>query len=232
MLRQSPSRRSKGLKTKHVLQICLLLALGVWLLNQLKRSYSSKANVHEEINGKVSSENLLSEHQVIKFGRKELIPRVEESSGVEVGDRADQSGEDVKQPDQDMEDEGRGGGDDEIDGHDQERAEEEESEEVEDLIDVEDREREEGSEEQENEDKGGGHLEDGKSVDHNILSQNEGRRSVQEAREEHYRGDDASSAVVQNSQKHLGVEFETGGLRKVKEKEVTDEEDAGLVRWK
>ncbi|PQQ10771.1 neurofilament medium polypeptide-like [Prunus yedoensis var. nudiflora] len=53
-------------------------------------------------------------------------------------------------------------------------------------------------------------------------AQNEDIRNTQEAREEQYKGDDASSAVKQNTQK-LSSEIEVGSLRKVKEEEVDKE---------
>lgn len=215
MLKQSPGRnqRSKGFKVKHVLQICLLLAIGIWLLNQLKHSYDEKkAYDYADSKGKIS-EKVQGDHDIAKLGRKDLHPLVEETA-LEIdgqGDKEELEEEIEEIKPEEIEDEGRGGGDDEIDGHDQERAEEEETEEVEDLIDVDDREREEGSEEKASQ------LEDASSiVDH---AQNGGKRNFREAREENYKGDDASSSVEHNTQT-ISNEFEIRGLRKVKEKEV------------
>ncbi|KAJ9186879.1 hypothetical protein P3X46_002405 [Hevea brasiliensis] len=214
MLKQSPSRnqRSKGFKVKHFLQICLLLAICIWLLNQLKHSYDKK-KAYDNSTGNIL-EKVQSEHEIIKLGRKDLLPQVDETAleGESQGDKAEleEEIEDVKP--EDIEDDGRGGRDDEIDGHDHERAEEEESDEVEDLIDVDDRERDVGTEEQESEEKGN-QLEDASSINHR--TQNEGERISRQAREEHYKGDDASSSVVRST-RTLSMEFQIGGLRNIK----------------
>lgn len=143
MLKHSPGRnqRSKGFKVKHFLQICLLLTICIWLLNQLRNSYD-KQKAFENSTGDIL-DKVQSEHPVIKLGRKDLLPQVEETS-LEIesdGDKAELEEEIEELKPDDIDDDGRGGGDDEIDGHDQERAEDEETEEVEDLIDVDDRER-------------------------------------------------------------------------------------------
>lgn len=127
MIKQSAARnqRYQGFKVKHVLHICALLALClcIWLLNHYKNTYDNK--------GTGISQKATSEHGgAIKLGRKDLDPHVPE---VEVEEEV----EEIKP--EEAEDDGKGGGDDEIDGHDQEKAEGEESEEVEDLIDEEDR---------------------------------------------------------------------------------------------
>ena len=153
--------------------------------------------------------------EIIKFGRKDLHPQVEETAlEIEGKEEFEEEVEDSKP--EESEDDGRGGGDDEIDVHDQERIEEEESEEVEDLTDEEDREREERSEELDSEVKGT-QIED--VIFSEDQTQTEGERNTLEARKEHYKGDDASSAVVQNTQT-MSTEFEIGGLRKVKEQQV------------
>lgn len=215
MLKQSPSRnqRSKGFKVKHALQIFLLLAICIWLLYQLKHSHDKKA--YEEISAKISGK-MQNGQETIKLGRRSLHPRVEETS-LDIGrhrEKEEESEEEVDESkDEESEEEGRGAEDDEIDGHDQERAEDE-SEGVEDLIDEEDTEREEESEEKGNDLEIPRLLED--------QAQSEDTRNTQEAREERYKGDDASSAVKQNTQK-LSSEIEVGSLRKVKEEEVDKE---------
>ncbi|KAJ0086881.1 hypothetical protein Patl1_08754 [Pistacia atlantica] len=164
LLKQSPSKnlRTKGFKVKNVVQICLLLAICIWLLHQVKHCYDEK-RVYKKDTATVSE--VQSGHESIKFGRKDIrsqtlqttldVDRQEDRQGVfnmefeEVGENKNEESEE----------EGRGGGDDEIDGHDQEKLEEEESEEFEDPIDEEDRVEEE-SEEQENEG-AGSHFEDG-----------------------------------------------------------------------
>ncbi|XVF39728.1 hypothetical protein PTKIN_Ptkin01aG0056100 [Pterospermum kingtungense] len=126
MLKQSASRnqRYKGFKVKHVLQICALLALCIWLLNQVRDTYDKKGTGIFQ--------------KAIKLGRKDLDREGDGSSAEnnEGGDRVE-AGKAVE-----SEDDGRGGLDDEIDDeHEREKAEVEESEEVEDLIDEEDREK-------------------------------------------------------------------------------------------
>ncbi|RZC81047.1 hypothetical protein C5167_043621 [Papaver somniferum] len=80
MFKQSPSRnqRSKGgFKVKHALQIGVLLAVCIWLLYQVKHSHDKK-KAFDESNAQVS-EKLESDHELIRLGRKDLIPRVEEA---------------------------------------------------------------------------------------------------------------------------------------------------------
>ncbi|XP_059460528.1 protein Ycf2-like [Corylus avellana] len=215
MLKQSPSKsqRTKGFKVKHAIQICLLLAICIWLLYQVKHNHEKKKRYEESF--KKISEKMRNGREIIKFGRKDLHPQVEETAlEIEGKEEFEEEVEDSKP--EDSEDDGRGGGDDEIDGHDQERIEEEESEEVEDLTDEEDREREERSEELDSEVKGT-QIED--VIFSEDQTQTEGERNTLEARKEHYKGDDASSAVVQNTQT-MSTKFEIGGLRKVKEQQV------------
>ncbi|KAF5456434.1 hypothetical protein F2P56_025922 [Juglans regia] len=213
MLKQSPSRnqKSKGFKVKHAIQICLLLAICIWLLYQVKHSHERK-KASEENSSKIS-EKMQSGHEIIKLGRKDLHPREEETERKE---ELEQVIEEIKP--EENEDEGRGSGDDEMDGHQQGRVEEEESEEVDDLIDEEDREREGGSEELDSEGNGN-QIEDVSFFEDE--AQIEVQRNTQEAREENYKGDDASSAVMQNSRT---ISTEIGGLRKVKEQEIEDTE--------
>lgn len=225
MLKQSSSRnlRSKGFKVKHFIQVFLLLAIGVWLVNQLKHSYQKKA-AYEDSTGKISEE-VRGDYEVVKLGRKGLHPRVRET-GLEIENHEgkaelEEEIEEIKPGE--IEDEGSGG-DEEIDGHDQVRTDEEETEEVEDLIDVDDKEREETNEDQEIEEKGD-QLEDVSSLDDQ--TQNEGERNLQQLREEHYRGDDASSSVMQNSQSII-TQLGIGGLRKIKENEIDNAEHIKL----
>lgn len=91
MLKQSPNRnqRSKGFKVKHFLQICLLLVICIWLLNQLKHSYDKK-NSYDSRTGE-ELEKVQREHENIKLGRKDLLPRVDETTleGESKGDKAE-----------------------------------------------------------------------------------------------------------------------------------------------
>lgn len=225
MLKQSPSRnqRSKGFKVKHAIQICLLLAICIWLLYQVRHSHETK-KAYEKSSGTIS-EKMQGGYEIIKLGRKDLHPQVEETAfETERKEELEQEIEDSKP--EESEDEGRGGGDDEIDGHDQERVEEEDSDEVEDLITEEDRETEEGNEELESEGKGNQVEDVSFSEDQ---AQIEGERNTQEAREENYKGDDASSAVVQNTQS-ISTGFKIGHLRSLKEQEVENAEKIEVVQ--
>ncbi|CAH9058091.1 unnamed protein product [Cuscuta europaea] len=146
MFKQSPtsrSHRSKGIKTKHVLQICLLLAVCFWLIYQVKRSYDKGKEFDETDSG--FSLKSGSIYETTKWGRKSLLPH--SSNGITTtklkqdNDSQDED-EDAKteevEPDQDNKfedenDEDRGGRDDAVDEHDQEKSDEQEDE----LVDVE-----------------------------------------------------------------------------------------------
>uniref|UniRef100_A0A7N0ZUV3 Uncharacterized protein n=1 Tax=Kalanchoe fedtschenkoi TaxID=63787 RepID=A0A7N0ZUV3_KALFE len=73
MLKQSPSRNQRAArgacKVKHVAQMCLMLAVTLWMLYQLRHCYFKKAALLEEkMGGGVRS--------VVKLGRKGLLPGV------------------------------------------------------------------------------------------------------------------------------------------------------------
>lgn len=213
ILRQSPSRnqRTKGFKVKHAIQIFLLLAICVWLLYQVKHSHEKK-KILEETTAAELSEDVETKHEKIKLGRKDLNPQ---ERNADPGDdrqeeEKDDDIEETKLEETEMEE--RGGGDDEIDGNEQERDEEDDPEEIEDLIDEEDRVKGDGIAEEESDEKEI-QIEDTGTLEER--TENEGDKISQDAREEHYKGDDASSAVLQN----VGVKTEDfqAGLRKVKE---------------
>ena len=219
---KSPSRnhRSKGFKVKHILQICLLLAVCFWLIYQVKHSHDKKKEFDAN-DAKISS-NTQGGNELLKFGRKDLHPRVDgeaknEKHGEEETEEEDEAGgveEEESKHDEEQEeeeskvdereDEGRGGGDDEIDENDQERAEGE-SDHDEEVLD-EEKEREGEGDEKESGEK--------ESEEKDDLSENEkemddqdhdgGSRNAHEAREEHYKADDASSAVAHDTQTNGG----------------------------
>ncbi|XP_039071300.1 uncharacterized protein LOC120218441 [Hibiscus syriacus] len=114
MIKPSGTRnqRCKGVKVKHVLQICGMLALCIWLLHQFRSTYD-----HNAI-GLVQT--VMSGNGALKLGRKDLDPRIQVSSTMEIIETGEVEAEDDKR------------------GSDQEKSEGEESEEVEDLIDEED----------------------------------------------------------------------------------------------
>ncbi|XP_022748633.1 myb-like protein X [Durio zibethinus] len=247
MFKKSASRnqRSKGIKMKHVLQICLLLGVCFWLIYQVKRSHD-KRKEFEERDAKASVK-VQRDDVILQFGRKEL-PHVqevsknykheeeeEEENGVEEENKHDEEQEeqakrleeeeqegtrkreeeeqgeaskheeevqedegsmhddeeqeaDIK--DEEAEREGRGDGDDEVDENEQERADGEADHE-EEFLD-EEKEREVEGDDKENEENEGQEEIDNLANDQN---HNEGGKNAHEAREEHYKADDASSAV-------------------------------------
>ncbi|KAM7479080.1 hypothetical protein LguiA_027293 [Lonicera macranthoides] len=218
MLRQSPSRnqRSKGVKAKEVLQICVLLAVCFWLIYQVKHSHDKK-KVFDE-NSTKNTIKTRSADEILKFGRKDLNPRVdeatkqvekheeeevEEENGVEEEeDNKNDEQEQEEEKIEEKEDEGRGGGDDEIDQHEQEKSDSEVDHE-EEFVDEEKEIEEEEIEEKE------GIMEDHKTSlgDHD---DGVGAGYTHEAREEQYKADDASSAVTHDSETTTSTEKENG----------------------
>ncbi|XVF68175.1 hypothetical protein PTKIN_Ptkin10aG0183000 [Pterospermum kingtungense] len=248
MFKKSPSRnqRSKGIRIKHVLQICLLLGICFWLIYQVKHSHDKRKEFDEK-NAKVSMK-AQSDDVIIKFGRKDL-PRVQEESkndkheeeedeenGVEeenkhdeeqeekakrleeeeregASKREEEEQEDVREDeggknddeeqeaeikDEEVEDEGRGDGDDEVDENEQERADGELDRE-EEFLD-EEKEREAEGDDKENEERENEEQESQEESDNLANDQNhDGGRNAHDAREEHYKADDASSAVSQDT---------------------------------
>ncbi|XAR52957.1 hypothetical protein NMG60_11021302 [Bertholletia excelsa] len=164
MFKQSPCRsyRSQGIKVKHVLQFCFLLACCFWLIHQVKPCHDEKEALNE--NEAKTSPKRDSHNGVLKLGRKDLDPQLEESQnakrehdeeeaegivGGEEGEEESKPGEEESKPreeeeeeskpgdegeeeEEEEEEEDRGGGDDEIDELDQERKFEGE----EDFVDV------------------------------------------------------------------------------------------------
>ncbi|KAG1366688.1 dual specificity protein kinase pyk3 [Cocos nucifera] len=183
MFRQVSSRnhRAKGFRVKYVLQISLFLAVSVWLLYQIKHSHDSKKAYEERI-----SKNLPefdeSRADIFRFGRKDLPHKVETDS---VGEARieDEENEEVGDAEQenkrkDSENEGGGGG-------------------AKDGMDEQDRER---SDEQSN---NGGEVagdKNGQAEESSLLEEQGHGEASHEAREKSFRGDDASSAVVHNTQ--------------------------------
>ncbi|GFY89489.1 hypothetical protein Acr_06g0014290 [Actinidia rufa] len=162
MVKHSPSRnhRSKGIKGTHILQIGVLLAVCFWLIYQVKHSHDKK-KAFDEHDAKISQTTHVP-NEILKFGRKYLQPRLEETimknekhdeEEVEVeeeetgGEEEENKHEDEEQEDsktEERDDEGREGGDNEIDENDQEKLEIE-AERDEEFID-EEKDREEGDE--------------------------------------------------------------------------------------
>lgn len=235
MVKQSPSRnyRSKGVRVKHVLQICVLLAICFWLIYQVKHSHDNKA--YDEDDAKMSLKTQVSD-EVFRFGRKDLQPRLdettlkndkldeeveeEETRGEEEGNKNEEEEQEEDNKNEEKEDEAKGG-DEEIDEGDQEKSEMEV--EREDFFIDEQKEREEGDE-KEAEQKDLEDVEGGRNRNMSSLEEHEGdggsSRNTHEAREENYRADDASSAVTHETQTETGMDNSNENTeRKVVEEE-------------
>ena len=218
---RSPSRnqRSKGFKVKHILQICLLLAVCFWLIYQVKHSHDKKKEFDAN-DGKISS-NMQVGNEVVKFGRKDLHPRMDEGAKSEKhGEEENEEEEEESKHDEEQEeeeskhdeeqeeeeskadgreDEGREDGSDEIDENDQEKTEEEMLEEEKEEREGEGDEKEIGEKESEEKDELSENEKEMDDRDHD-----DGSRNSHEAREEHYKADDASSAVAHDTQTNGG----------------------------
>ncbi|XP_056859807.1 uncharacterized protein LOC108835455 [Raphanus sativus] len=204
MKKQSSSRSqrgSRGIKGKHVVQICVLLGVCIWFIYQVKYSHDKKKEFFDA-DGKKSTALLESEEGMVKLGRKDLLPgyhsQEEKEKHVE-GDEEDEEEETEKESKSNVENSTHEEEEDEEDKNKQgeEVVEEDEEEnkheeEEEDVIDEQDQskddellqeEKENGSNERETE------------TNH----ADETDMTVHEAREEHYKADDASSAVSHES---------------------------------
>ncbi|XP_073047623.1 uncharacterized protein [Primulina eburnea] len=212
---QTPNRnqRSKGIKVKHVLQIFLLLAVCFWLIYQVKHSHDKKKEF-DESDVKASITRGGSDG-FIRLGRKDIRPqeedaitkneqhdeeaeKEEETTGlVDENKHEEDELEDKKV--EDTENEKVEGGDDEIEDHGQEKLDPEVDRE-EDFVDGEkerdgDDENENKNEEKDSED---GQVEKESSIEKGDRDGDD--TSIHEAREEHYKADDASSAVTHDTQ--------------------------------
>ncbi|KAI5604035.1 hypothetical protein BDE02_01G258600 [Populus trichocarpa] len=98
MIKRSPSRnpRSKGIKAKNVLQICLLLGVCFWLIYQVKHSHDKK----KELQGKDASfsQKTLSHDVLPKLGRKDPHPGLQ--------DKTSEKNEEEEEEDTGMDEEG------------------------------------------------------------------------------------------------------------------------------
>ncbi|KAK4340111.1 hypothetical protein RND71_041573 [Anisodus tanguticus] len=138
MYKQSPGRnhRSKGIKVKNVLQICLLLAVCFWLIYQVKHSHDKKKEFDE--NDTKTPTKTESSNELVKLGRKDLLPRgIEGLDTVNEKHREEPEDETVEEEEEegnkpevdDLEENNtkekndeQKDGEDEVDGHDQEKS--------------------------------------------------------------------------------------------------------------
>ncbi|XP_041013711.1 cilia- and flagella-associated protein 251-like [Juglans microcarpa x Juglans regia] len=232
MIKRSPSRnhRSKGIKVKHVLQICLLLGVCFWLIYQVKHSHDKKKEFDEK-DAKLSVKTQ-SGSELLKLGRKDIHPHLEEVPEIEkhVEEEEEETGgeeeenkhdeeereeeenkheekeqdeEENKHEVEDQEEEEnkseeieeieRGAGDDEMDENDQEKLDGD-ADHDEELLDEEKEGEEEDKESERNE------SDNKESQVETSLEDQDRDGGNHEAREEHYKGDDASSAVTHDAQ--------------------------------
>ncbi|KAL1215831.1 hypothetical protein V5N11_024363 [Cardamine amara subsp. amara] len=213
-------RGSKGIKGKHVLQICVLLGVCIWLIYQVKYSHDKKKEFYEK-DGKKSTV-LLSENEedgLVKLGRKDLLPGYHNQKVNDKHVEEDEDDEEVGHVEEEKESKSK-----EENGNHEEEEKEEEEEVVEEDEEDKNKQGEEVVEEDEEENK---HEED--EIDEQDQSKTSGDTdkddelleeekesgldekeietshadeidmTVDEAREEHYKADDASSAVSHES---------------------------------
>ncbi|KAE9618640.1 hypothetical protein Lalb_Chr02g0144841 [Lupinus albus] len=224
----SRNYRSKGFKVKHIIQVIVLLGVCFWLIYQVKHNHDKKKEfdendailstragtdkvlklgrkdlpVKDEVNQNegreeeedeniVEDEENKPEHneQENEGNEQETEESEENKHGVrEQGEEENKHGAEEQEDEsksEEMEDEGRGGGDDEIDENDQEKPE----------VDV-DRDEEFMDEEKEKED---GNDKENESSEGEEKGGSVENHNAHEAREEQYKGDDASSAVVHDT---------------------------------
>lgn len=222
MYSRSPSRnqRSKGFKVKRILQICLLVAVFFWLVYQVKRSHEKNKEFDEKDSNLVSDTQ--NDSDILKLGRKD-ISRVRETvtddklHGEDKEEyeeenwhaEGEQEREESRTEELEEEDTGKGGEDDEIDKHEEEKIDdenhEEEDENHEEKIDDENHEeiadeengREEGDEKSENDDVS---EKEANEESETVLEDQDGEvKNTHEAREEHYKADDASSELAHDT---------------------------------
>ncbi|KAF8112347.1 hypothetical protein N665_0065s0117 [Sinapis alba] len=207
MKKQSSSRSQRGsrggIKGKHVVQICVLLGVCIWLIYQVKYSHDKKKEFYET-DGKKSTVLLESEEGMVKLGRKDLLPGYHNQNEKEkhVEEEEDEEEEEEKQSKSNVEDstheeEEKEDEEDEEDKNKQgeevvEEDEEENKHEEEDDIDEQDQSKDD---ELVQEEKENGSNEKETETNH----ADETDMTVHEAREEHYKADDASSAVSHES---------------------------------
>ncbi|XP_010530688.1 PREDICTED: myb-like protein X isoform X2 [Tarenaya hassleriana] len=218
-------RANKGIKWKHILQICVLVGVCVWLIYQLKYSHEKKKEFYEKDTKTMTVSR--DGDGVAKLGRKDLP----HSRVVSKNERVV---EDEDEDSADEEETGRGEEEKENEHRDEEEREEEEEEEgknkrVEEenkLVEEQDMEDDDGSSEDDidEQDQGKTGKTDRENEEEKEREGNNGEKgsesngrneeeewkiedgndsdeidmTVHEAREEHYKADDASSAVSHN----------------------------------
>jgi len=195
MFRQASNRypRSKGFKVKHVFQIALLVAVSIWLLYQVKHSHDKKQAYEKQANVKVeSSDDGGSGWNSDILGRKGKVEIPQD-----VGDTVDvvkdegntkEEEETVDRHDklEENSNEDHGGGDDELDRHEDEKTEEESQEEHEKIrenaMNNEEGKESEAEEEEQNGDVGANFM--------HTKQENGGTEEATDAKDEHNESED------------------------------------------
>lgn len=200
MYSKSPSRnnRSRGIKVKHILQICLLVAVCFWLIYQVKHSHEKKKEFDEK-DAKLASD-IRSGNEILRLGRKD-ISRVtetvtddklngeddEENEAEQAENRHEDDEQEIEESRtedrEEEEDTGKGGEDDEIELGEAKNGEEN---------------HEEESVDEEKEDNDDGEKEDNEESEA-VLEHQDHEGNTQQEREEHYKADDASSEVAHDT---------------------------------
>ncbi|CAN7015743.1 unnamed protein product [Brassica rapa subsp. trilocularis] len=194
-------RGSRGIKGKHVLQICVLLGVCIWLIYQVKYSHDKKKEFYETDDKKLSEK----EDGLVKLGRKDLLPgyhknveekHVEDDEDEDHGEEGKESKSEVENGTHEEEEEEVAEEDEEdkskVGEEVVEEDEEENKHEEDDDIDEQDQSKTAGDADKDDESV---EEEKEKETDH----ADEVDMTVDEAREEHYKADDASSAVSHES---------------------------------
>ncbi|URE10404.1 hypothetical protein MUK42_36402 [Musa troglodytarum] len=227
MLRQVSGRNQRGkggFKTKNVLHVCLLVAICVWLLYQMKHSHDKK-KAYEERVSKLSFKGGEKRLDLANFGRKDLRHTVETEPirEAQIQEEDDEKVEhEVRREEGGDEEEGGEGNKDRTKGVDG----------------LQDRDHEEASHKAREMSFRG---DDASSEVVHIIQEVEHEEGLREARERSFRGDDASSAVAHVPQVNEPVsESEDGGSRNLdetgsqttetKDGEVQDEDSSALTR--
>ncbi|XP_042468855.1 midasin-like isoform X1 [Zingiber officinale] len=193
MMRQTSIRnqRSKGLRIKNILQICILTVMFFWLLYQLKHSYDKKKGLDEH-KSRISDNAIDMDSEFVGLGRKAL-PH----------DHSIFTHDKVSDKDKETEEIDRG-----EDGESHRRMDDEEAKDIpEDGIDELDNEQEDDQDDQErgdeeaedgddtvNEEEKDDQIEEAEFLD----DQDPEDDSTQDAHEKSYKNDDASSSVRQD----------------------------------
>ncbi|KAL3505023.1 hypothetical protein ACH5RR_034864 [Cinchona calisaya] len=141
MLKQSSIRnqRLKGSKVKLALQICLLIAICMWLLYQAKQFNNRKVALVDS--SEVVTEERKNEYPILKLGRKNLNPRLNElAAEFQKHQDEEMEFEDEENKLQENEEDEGAGGNGELNVSNQEKNEEGEHEQLDDLIDEDDKE--------------------------------------------------------------------------------------------